>query len=165
MDIDTGNKNEITITNHSRLSKEEVDRLLEEAQKYKAEDERYLKKVRAKNALENYATSTLEKLRDYAEKIGVDDRKRMESTIEMTIGWLDWNFQLAQASKFEEKMKDLQAFCEPIIAQALKPVVSTVCPLAQDDRARTPTRKQFGRWTAGISGFMKFLGFGKNEGA
>ena len=48
----TGSKNQITITNQSRLSKQEVDRLLREAENYRAEDQKYLNKVKAKNDLE-----------------------------------------------------------------------------------------------------------------
>ncbi|XP_021760869.1 heat shock cognate 70 kDa protein-like [Chenopodium quinoa] len=54
----TGNKKQITITNHSgRLSKEEIDRMVEEAKKYKAEDEECKKAIKAKLALQNYAES------------------------------------------------------------------------------------------------------------
>ncbi|XP_021760583.1 heat shock cognate 70 kDa protein-like [Chenopodium quinoa] len=114
-DINTGNKNHITITNRSRLSEEEIDRLLKEAEKYRTEDKKYLNKVKAKIALENYANKMWETLKDYAEKISVDDKMRMKNAIEKTVQWLDWNYQLAEASKFEEKMKELQVICEPII--------------------------------------------------
>jgi len=54
-DKTTGNKNKITITNDKgRLSKEEIERMVQEAEKYKADDENLKKKVDAKNALENY---------------------------------------------------------------------------------------------------------------
>lgn len=55
-DKTTGIKNKITITNDKgRLSKEEIERMVQEAEKYKADDEALKKKVDAKNALENYA--------------------------------------------------------------------------------------------------------------
>ncbi|XP_021841724.1 heat shock cognate 70 kDa protein-like [Spinacia oleracea] len=154
-DMKTGNKNQITITNQSRLSKEDVDRLLKEAEEYRAEDQKYLRKVKAKNDLENYANSMWEISRDYANKIGVEDKMRMENAILKTIRWLDWNFQLAEASKFQEKLNELRAICEPIIHQASKPEVKPV---------RAPLRKQLGGWTS-MFRFMNFFGFGTDEGA
>lgn len=51
-----GQKNKITITNdEGRLSKEEIEKMVQETEKYKAEDEEHKKKVEAKNAIENYA--------------------------------------------------------------------------------------------------------------
>merc|ERR1712193_212270 len=57
-DKTTGKKNKITITNDKgRLSKEDIERLVQEAEKYKEEDEAHTKKIEAKNSLENYAYS------------------------------------------------------------------------------------------------------------
>jgi L1 cell adhesion molecule like protein len=54
----TGKTEKITITNNKgRLSKEDIERLVKEAEKYKSEDEIIKKKVEAKNALENYTYS------------------------------------------------------------------------------------------------------------
>ncbi|XP_021737619.1 heat shock cognate 70 kDa protein-like [Chenopodium quinoa] len=59
--IGTDNKKQISIANHSgRLSKEEIDRMVEEANNYKAEDEQHKKAVNAKLALQNYAESMLD---------------------------------------------------------------------------------------------------------
>merc|ERR1712225_191840 len=55
-DKSTGQKNKITITNDKgRLSKEDIERMVQEAEKYKSQDEEHKKKVDAKNSLENYA--------------------------------------------------------------------------------------------------------------
>lgn len=70
VDKGTGKINKITITNDKgRLSKEEIERMVNEAEKFKGEDEKVKKRIEAKNALENYCFSmknTLndEKLRD-----------------------------------------------------------------------------------------------------
>ena len=54
--LDAGAKNKITITNDKgRLSKEEIERMVSEAEKYKGEDEEHKKRIEAKNGLENYA--------------------------------------------------------------------------------------------------------------
>ncbi len=60
-DKTTGIKNKITITNDKgRLSKDDIERMVQEAEKYKADDEALKKKVEAKNALENYGEHLLE---------------------------------------------------------------------------------------------------------
>merc|ERR1712124_46404 len=64
-DKSTGQKNKITITNDKgRLSKDEIERMVEEAEKYKAEDEANKDKVEAKNGLENYAFQVRNSIRD-----------------------------------------------------------------------------------------------------
>lgn len=61
----TGKKNKITITNDKgRLNKEEIERMVQEAEKYAAEDEAARKKVEAKNGLENYAYNLRNTVRD-----------------------------------------------------------------------------------------------------
>ncbi|XWS43702.1 hypothetical protein CRYUN_Cryun16bG0126200 [Craigia yunnanensis] len=82
------------------------------------EDEEHKKKVEAKNALENYAYNMRKTVKD--EKIGAKpppaDKKKIEDAIEQAIQWLDSN-QLAEADKFEDKMKELESICNPIIAK------------------------------------------------
>uniref|UniRef100_A0A0E0DSH4 Uncharacterized protein n=1 Tax=Oryza meridionalis TaxID=40149 RepID=A0A0E0DSH4_9ORYZ len=112
-------KNKITITNDKgRLSKEEIEKMVQEAEKYKAEDEEHKKKVDAKNALENYAYNMRNTIKDekIASKLAADDKKRIEDAIDGAIGWLDTN-QLAEADEFEDKMKELEGICNPIIAK------------------------------------------------
>ena len=118
-DKTTGQKNKITITNDKgRLSKEEIEKMVEEAEKYKSEDEEHKKKVEAKNALENYAYNMRNTVKD--EKIGSKlnpaDKKKIEDAIDQAIHWLDSN-QLAEADEFEDKMKELESICNPIIAK------------------------------------------------
>ncbi|KAK8514815.1 hypothetical protein V6N12_057720 [Hibiscus sabdariffa] len=118
-DKTTGQKNKITITNDKgRLSKEEIEKMVQEAEKYKSEDEEHKKKVESKNALENYAYNMRNTVKD--EKIGAklsgEDKKKIEDAIEQAIQWLDSN-QLAEADEFEDKMKELESICNPIIAK------------------------------------------------
>ncbi|KAK1299156.1 putative mediator of RNA polymerase II transcription subunit 37c [Acorus calamus] len=118
-DKTTGQKNKITITNDKgRLSKEEIEKMVQEAEKYKSEDEEHKKKVEAKNALENYAYNMRNTVKD--EKIGSKldpaDKKKIEEAIEGAIQWLDSN-QLGEADEFEDKMKELEGICNPIIAK------------------------------------------------
>ncbi|CAN1769787.1 Heat shock cognate 70 kDa protein [Linum perenne] len=118
-DKTTGQKNKITITNDKgRLSKEEIEKMVQEAEKYKSEDEEHKKKVEAKNALENYSYNMRNTIKDekIGEKLPAADKKKIEDAIEAAIQWLDAN-QLAEADEFEDKMKELESLCNPIIAK------------------------------------------------
>jgi len=116
-DKSTGKSNQITITNEKgRLSQEEIDRMVQEAEKYKEEDESNKSKVEAKNGLENYCytmknTLTEEKLK---EKFEESDKKKIEEAVDEALSWLDKN-QLAEKDEFEAKQKDLEAIVNPIM--------------------------------------------------
>jgi heat shock 70kDa protein 1/2/6/8 len=92
--------------------------MVQEAEKYKAEDEEHKKKVEAKNALENYAYNMRNTIRDekISSKLPAADKKKIEDAIEAAIQWLEGN-QLAEADEFEDKMKELESICNPIIAK------------------------------------------------
>ncbi|KAK1311940.1 Heat shock cognate 70 kDa protein [Acorus calamus] len=83
-----------------------------------SEDEEHKKKVESKNALENYAYNMRNTIKD--EKIGSKldpaDKKKIEDAIDGAINWLDSN-QLAEADEFDDKMKELESICNPIIAK------------------------------------------------
>ncbi|KAG5222542.1 heat shock protein [Salix suchowensis] len=99
-DKTTGQKNKITITNDKgRLSKEDIEKMVQEAEKYKSEDEEHKKKD--------------DKI---SSKLGADDKKKIEDAIDEAIQWLDTN-QLAEADEFDDKMKELESLCNPIIAK------------------------------------------------
>jgi L1 cell adhesion molecule like protein len=118
-DKTTGQKNKITITNDKgRLSKEEIERMVQEAEKYKSEDEEHKKKVDAKNALENYAYNMRNTIQDdkVGGKIDADDKKKIEEAVEGAISWLDAN-QLAEVDEFEDKLKELEGLCNPIMSK------------------------------------------------
>lgn len=118
-DKTAGVKNKITITNDKgRLSKEDIEKMVQDAERYKGEDEEIKKKVEAKNGLENYAYNMRNTLKD--EKIGgqlsSDDKQKMETAVNDAINWLDQN-QLAEVDEFEHKQKELETICNPIIAR------------------------------------------------
>ncbi|KAJ6428253.1 hypothetical protein OIU84_023635 [Salix udensis] len=115
----SGVKNKITITNDKgRLGKDDIERMVQEAERYKSEDEKVKKKVEAKNALENYAYNMRNTVRD--EKVGgkMDpaDKQKIEKEIEETIDWLDRN-QLAEVDEFEDRLKELEGLCNPVISK------------------------------------------------
>jgi L1 cell adhesion molecule like protein len=118
-DKTTGIKNKITITNDKgRLSKEEIERMVQDAEKYKAEDNDHKERIESKNALENYVYSMRNSIKD--EKVGAglsaDDRKTIDDALQNAIGWLDQNND-ANKVEFEEKLKQLESLCNPIIAK------------------------------------------------
>ena len=118
-DKTTGKSNRITITNDKgRLSKDEIERMVQEAEKYKEEDEKTRRKVEAKNGLENLCYSTKNSLSEaaIAEKMGAEDKEKLERAVKETLEWLDHN-QLAEEEEFEDKKKELEALSSPIFSK------------------------------------------------
>ncbi|KAF7544594.1 hypothetical protein G7046_g9753 [Stylonectria norvegica] len=88
----TGKSNKIVITNDKgRLSKEEIERMLADAEKYKEEDEAEGRRVSAKNGLESYAYSLRNTLADpkVDEKIEAGDKETLKAEIDKVVEWLD----------------------------------------------------------------------------
>ena len=115
----TGKENKITITNDKgRLSKEDIERMVDEAEQYRSEDEQQRERISAKNALESYCfnmKSTMEddKIKD---KIDASDKEKITSKCNEVISWLDAN-QLAEKDEFNDKQKELEAICNPIVTK------------------------------------------------
>mmetsp|Transcript_96 Transcript_96/g.155 ORF Transcript_96/g.155 Transcript_96/m.155 type:complete len:643 (-) Transcript_96:829-2757(-) len=118
-DKGTGTKTKITITNDKgRLSKDEIDRMVQEAEKYKTEDEALKKIVESKNALENYSYNMRNTIREekVASQISSEDKEKIEKALHESIEWLDHN-QQAEVEEFEHKLKELEDICNPIITK------------------------------------------------
>lgn len=115
----TNKENKITITNDKgRLSKEDIERMVNEAEKYRNEDEKQKETISAKNALESYcfnmkATMEDDKLKD---KITDSDKTLILDKCNDTIKWLDAN-QLADKEEYEHRQKELESVCNPIITK------------------------------------------------
>jgi len=113
----TGKEQKITITNDKgRMSADEIERLVQEAERYKAEDEANKGRVEAKNSLENYAFQIRNSINDekLAGKISEDDKSKITEAISSTTSWLDAN-QNAEKEEFEAKQKELEGICLPIL--------------------------------------------------
>jgi len=113
----TGKTNKITITNDKgRLSKEDIERMLSEAEKYKAEDEAEAARISAKNALESYAYSLRNTMNDSKvdEKLDASDKTKLTAEIDKTVTWLDDN-QTATKDEYEDRQKELEAVANPIM--------------------------------------------------
>jgi len=116
-DKSTGKVNQITITNEKgRLSQSEIDRMVSEAETYKAEDEANKGKVEAKNGLENYCFTMRNTLQEekLKEKFEDGDKENIEKALQETLDWLDKN-QLAEKDEFEAKQKELEGVVNPIM--------------------------------------------------
>ncbi|KAF5842780.1 heat shock protein 70a [Dunaliella salina] len=118
-DKSTGTKNKITITNDKgRLTKDDIERMVQEAEKYKADDEALKKKVEAKNNFENYAYNMRNTIREekVAQAIGGEDKEKIEKALHEAMEWLDAN-QQAEVEEYEHKLKALEDLCNPIITR------------------------------------------------
>merc|ERR1711957_667890 len=97
----TGKTEKIVITNDSgRLSKEEIEKMIKDAEEFAESDKNVKEKIDSKNALENYI---------YSMKNTVEDKEKLAD-------------KLAEGEKedFETHLKDLQKICDPIIAKIYK---------------------------------------------
>ncbi|AJP96848.1 Ssa3p [Saccharomyces cerevisiae YJM428] len=115
----TGKSNKITITNDKgRLSKDDIDRMVSEAEKYRADDEREAERVQAKNQLESYAFTLKNTINEasFKEKVGEDDAKRLETASQETIDWLDAS-QAASTDEYKGRQKELEGIANPIMTK------------------------------------------------
>ena len=113
----SGRENKITITNdNGRLSKEEINRMVEEGEKYKEEDELHKKKVDARNTLENYIYSLKNTLNDekIKDKFEETDRESLENKTAELLKWLDDNPD-SDAETYNSKVKELESVANPIM--------------------------------------------------
>lgn len=122
-DTGTGKTESITITNdQGRLSKEEIERMVNDAEKFAEEDKVIKEKIDAKNSLDSYLHSmrnTIEDKEKLANKISEDDKEKITDALKEHQEWLEGN-QDAEKDDYEEHLKDLQAVCDPIIAKVYK---------------------------------------------
>lgn len=120
-DKTTGKSQKITIRNEKgRLSKEEIERMVNDAETYKAEDERTAARVTARNQLESYAYNIKNALSDEKTKAGLsdDDKSKVEKAVKDTIDWLDKNTE-AEKDEYDYHTKQLEEVWNPTIQKAM----------------------------------------------
>jgi len=118
-DKSTGKQNKITITNdQGRLSKDEIERMVNDAEKFKADDDKQKEVIAAKNGLESYCFNMKQTIEDekVKDKISGSEIKVINDKCDDTIKWLDAN-QLAEVEEFNDKQKELEGICNPIITK------------------------------------------------
>jgi len=119
MDKSSGKSEKITITNDKgRLSKEDIEKMVDDAEKFKAEDEIQKEKIAAKNALESYCFNMKSTVEDekFKDKISDADKKSIVEKCDEAIKWLDAN-QTAEKDEYEYKQKEIEGICNPIISK------------------------------------------------
>ncbi|EGD81023.1 heat shock protein 70kDa [Salpingoeca rosetta] len=115
----SGKSNKITITNDKgRLSKDEIERMVQEAEKYKAQDEAMKEKVNAKNGLESYAFNLKSTVDDekFKDKISDDDKSTIKAKCDEVLAWLDSN-PSAEKDEIEHQQKELEGVANPIMSK------------------------------------------------
>lgn len=119
-DKGTGNKEKITITNdQNRLTPEDIDQMIQDAEKFADEDKKLKERVESRNELESYAYSLKTQVND-KEKLGAkisdEDKEKIEEAVKAKISWLEEN-QEAEAEDFKAQKKELEDAVQPIIAK------------------------------------------------
>ena len=120
-DKGTGKSESITITNEKgRLTQEEIDRMVAEAEKFAADDEVQKKRIEALNTLSSYVYGLKSQLGDsdgLGGKLDDDDKKTLLDAIKETTDWIDSEGQSASADDLEEKLQEIQNIANPITAK------------------------------------------------
>ena len=116
-DESTGKSNNIVIKNEKgRLSKEDIDRMVSEAEKYKSDDDACRAKVTARNQLESYAFSVRSTIQEHGDKFSSSDKDLVEGKVKDTLEWIDRN-TLAEKEEYEHYLEELQKVCSPVMAK------------------------------------------------
>jgi len=117
-DKKTGNKNEVVIENdNGRLSKEDIEKMISDAEKYAEDDKKIAETINAKNSLETYLFSLKSSINDEKTKelISEDDKKKIEELVKEGEDYLNNNNH--DKDDYEKKKKDIEGVCMPIIAK------------------------------------------------
>lgn len=119
MDKGTSKNAKITITNNKgRLSKEDIEKLIKDAEKYKDQDDLIRKKIEAKNGLESYLVNIKHTLNDdkVADKFQGSEKTDLQAKVDEVQTWLDANPE-AETSEYERRQKLIEDAFNPIMAR------------------------------------------------
>jgi heat shock protein 1/8 len=112
----TGKSNKITITNDKgRLSQEEIDRMVADAEKFKQQDEENKSKIESKNSFENYLYQMKNSMRDEKVTVPEDVKNTINETVDENLKWLDTH-QDESKQVYEDKMKEIQDKLTPLLS-------------------------------------------------
>jgi L1 cell adhesion molecule like protein len=125
----TGKNQRITITNSSSRPKEEIERMIREAEAAAEEDKATMAMVEAKNKLEGYLYQVRSSAQDdkVKEKLGADAVKTLEETVKDGFQWLEG--ETRSATDYEDKYKEVEGVCRPLIMK-----------MYPDDSAPSPSK-------------------------
>lgn len=118
-DKGAGSKESITITNdQNRLTPEDIERMVQEAERFADEDNKVKEQVEARNELEGYLYGLKNQVND-EEKLGAklseEDKETIQNAVDEKIEWLDEN-QEAEAEEFKDAKKEVEDIVQPIIS-------------------------------------------------
>ncbi|KAG0062694.1 ATPase with role in protein import into the ER [Linnemannia elongata] len=120
-DKGTGKTETITITNDKgRLSDEEIERMIKEAEQFANEDQVVKERIESKNVLENYLYSVKNQVNDESQlgsKIDAEDKKTILDAIAQKISWLDSEGATASKEELDEKKEEIEAIVNPITSK------------------------------------------------
>jgi heat shock 70kDa protein 1/2/6/8 len=116
-----GKSNKITITNDKgRLSKDDIERMVSEAEKYKDEDAKHKQKIDARNGFENYVYSVKSSASEpgMQDKLSESDRSAIEDACKASLEWMESaGHNETEAAEYEAQQKKLEGIVSPIISK------------------------------------------------
>jgi heat shock protein 1/8 len=135
----TGKSNKITITNDKSRSKEEIERMVEEAAKYEAEDKAIMERVEARNGAEAYLYNSRNAINEEKVKatLSEEDKAAVEATVKEGLEWLDANREADKAT-VEEKQKGWEETIRPIMMRLYAASAGKTDPAASEAAPGAP---------------------------
>jgi len=117
-DKGTGKQEKITITaEKGRLSEDEIERMVKEAEEFAEEDKKVKERIDARNGLESYLynlKNTLEDEEKGADKLSAEDKKELQDMVDETLDWMDENPE-ADKEDYDAKHKEVEQVASPIM--------------------------------------------------
>jgi L1 cell adhesion molecule like protein len=111
----SGKKEKITITNDKgRLSKEQIEEMVNAAEKFKDEDNAQKERVDARNDLENFVYNVRNTVDNENAKLSDEDKTKIETVVKQALEWLEGNHS-ASKEEYEDKQKEIESITNPII--------------------------------------------------
>lgn len=138
----TGKTSHVTITNDKgRLSKADIEKMIRDAEKFKAADEAHQSKVEARNSLENYIYGIRQTLQEQkaASQLTEEDKQQLEAVVSQTLKWMDQN-ELADKETLEQKRKEVESVCMPLMVKLYQGQGSNQPPPPSTDSHEIPSR-------------------------
>ena len=118
----TGKRNKMTRNDKGYLSKEEIERMVNDARKYKDDHQKEKDRITARNSTEWYVyqlQGAFEESIKFQVRIDAGEKVKLEAAILETIDWLDHN-ETASKEEFEVRQRELQTIANPIIFKILR---------------------------------------------
>ena len=118
-DKGTGRKESLTITSEKgRLSEEEIERMVKEAEEFADQDEQERAKVQARNELEAYLYNLKNSMNEHLQdKLSGEDKETLSKAVEDALVWLE-DHPAAEKEELDGKQKEVEQIANPILKRA-----------------------------------------------